>query len=161
MTVEIISWSISTKVWDRVGIELATPGSAVRFASVAKHVTDCATRPGNLLNTWPEDRLGYYEWGQFPGEACWSCFPWWILTRIARSLYRSSIVGSSFFSVKRMFYRISCSLERSTDSWGCFCGLPKHWHIRCMLNGMLTVFPSRWSDTFPMLVWLACKLSLL
>ena len=43
MTVEIISWSISTKVWDRTGIELATPGSAVRHASVARHVTDCAT----------------------------------------------------------------------------------------------------------------------
>ena len=46
MTVEIISWSISTKVWDRAGIELATPESAVRLASVARHVTDCATRPG-------------------------------------------------------------------------------------------------------------------
>ena len=28
------------------GIELATSGSAVRLASVARHVTDCATRPG-------------------------------------------------------------------------------------------------------------------
>ena len=28
------------KVWDRAGIELATPGSAVR------HVTDCAAQPG-------------------------------------------------------------------------------------------------------------------
>ena len=46
MTVEIISWSISTKVWDRAGIELATPGSAVRHASVARHVTDCAMQPG-------------------------------------------------------------------------------------------------------------------
>ena len=46
MTVEIISWSISTKVWDRTGIELATPWSAVRHTSVARHVTDCATRPG-------------------------------------------------------------------------------------------------------------------
>ena len=26
------------------GIELATPGSAVRLASVARHITDCATR---------------------------------------------------------------------------------------------------------------------
>ena len=44
MTVEIISWSISTKVWYRVGIELAIPGSAVRHASVARHVTDaCLT----------------------------------------------------------------------------------------------------------------------
>ena len=46
MTVEIISWSMSTKVWDRARIELATPGSAVRLASVARHVTNCATRPG-------------------------------------------------------------------------------------------------------------------
>ena len=49
MTVEIISWSISTKVWYWAGIELATPGSAVRHASVAKHVTDCATRPGETV----------------------------------------------------------------------------------------------------------------
>ena len=37
--VEIISWSISTKVWDRAGIDLVTPGSAVRYA------TDCTTPP--------------------------------------------------------------------------------------------------------------------
>ena len=35
------------KVWDRAGIELATPGYAVRRASVVRHVTDCATRPGS------------------------------------------------------------------------------------------------------------------
>ena len=53
MTVEIISWSISTKVWDRAGIELATPGSAVRYTSVARNVTDCATRPGNCeFQSW-------------------------------------------------------------------------------------------------------------
>ena len=34
------------KVWDRAGIQLATPGSAVRHASVAKHLTDCTMRPG-------------------------------------------------------------------------------------------------------------------
>ena len=31
-----------------------TPGSAVRFTSVARHITDCATRPGKetaLLST--------------------------------------------------------------------------------------------------------------
>ena len=38
MTLEIISRSISTKVWDRAGIELVTPGSAVRHASVVRHV---------------------------------------------------------------------------------------------------------------------------
>ena len=49
MTVEIISRSISTKVWEQAGIQLATPGSAVRLASVARHVTDCATRSGISL----------------------------------------------------------------------------------------------------------------
>ena len=29
-------------------IKLATPGSAVRHASVARHATDCATRPGMI-----------------------------------------------------------------------------------------------------------------
>ena len=47
MSVEIISWSISTKVWDRGGIKLGTPGSAVRLASVARYITDCATQHGN------------------------------------------------------------------------------------------------------------------
>ena len=37
----IISWSISTKVWDRVGIKLTIPGSAVRHSEV-RHVTNCA-----------------------------------------------------------------------------------------------------------------------
>ena len=46
MTVEIISLSISTKVWDRAVIKLATPGSAVRHVSVARHVAHCATWPG-------------------------------------------------------------------------------------------------------------------
>ena len=32
------------KVWDRAGIELAALGSAVRLASVARHITNCATR---------------------------------------------------------------------------------------------------------------------
>ena len=39
MTVEMISWSISTKVWDLAGIELAIPGTAVRHASVVRHAT--------------------------------------------------------------------------------------------------------------------------
>ena len=46
MAVEIISCSISTKVWDRAGIELVTPGSAVRHVSAARHVTDYTTCPG-------------------------------------------------------------------------------------------------------------------
>ena len=33
MAVEIISWSISTKVKDQAGMELVTPGSAVRHVT--------------------------------------------------------------------------------------------------------------------------------
>ena len=50
MTALIISWSISIKVWDRAGIELATPESAVRHVSAASHITHFATRPGMLVN---------------------------------------------------------------------------------------------------------------
>ena len=36
-----ILWLVTeTKLWDKAGTELATPGSAVRLASVARHVTD-------------------------------------------------------------------------------------------------------------------------
>ena len=31
-------------------IKLATPGSAVRHASVARHVTDCAMQPGQPVD---------------------------------------------------------------------------------------------------------------
>ena len=34
------------KVWDRAWSQLATPGSSVRHASVARHVNDCTKRPG-------------------------------------------------------------------------------------------------------------------
>ena len=37
MTVEFISWSISTKIWDRAEIKLVTPRSAVRQASAVWH----------------------------------------------------------------------------------------------------------------------------
>ena len=49
MTVEIISLSISTKVWDRAGIELATTGSAGRLTSVARHIMDCTTQTDYFL----------------------------------------------------------------------------------------------------------------
>ena len=43
MNVENISWSISTKVWERTGIKLTTPGSAITLA------TDCASWPGGFI----------------------------------------------------------------------------------------------------------------
>ena len=46
MAVEIFSWSISTKLRDQAGIELAIPGSAVRHVSAARHITNCAMQPG-------------------------------------------------------------------------------------------------------------------
>ena len=71
MTVEIISWSISTKVWDRAGIELATPGSAVSFASepdtlptalrglVHKHVYDMVADDYGILWIIASDQLKF------------------------------------------------------------------------------------------------------
>ena len=50
MTVEIIFHDQSPQ---KYGIELATPGSAVRHASVARHFTDCATRPGKSQEVSP------------------------------------------------------------------------------------------------------------
>ena len=42
MTVENISLTISTKVWDRATIEVMTPGSAI---GLTPH---CAMRPGHI-----------------------------------------------------------------------------------------------------------------
>ena len=36
------------KVWDQTGIELAIPGTAVRYASVVRHLTDCAMQPSTI-----------------------------------------------------------------------------------------------------------------
>ena len=41
-------------------MELATPGSAVRFTSVARHVTDCATQPSIFLPC-PINSLNVYK----------------------------------------------------------------------------------------------------
>ena len=47
MNVNIISRSISTKVWDRAEIELAIPGSADKLA------TNCTTEPSGLeIRKW-------------------------------------------------------------------------------------------------------------
>ena len=46
MITEIILWSSFTKVWDRAGIELGTPGSAVRLT------TDC---PVGLSYKWERE----------------------------------------------------------------------------------------------------------
>ena len=53
------------KVWNRARIELVTPGSAVRLASVARHITDCVTQLGLVF-----DRTAYndfiYVWAMKP-----------------------------------------------------------------------------------------------
>ena len=55
MTEEIISQSISTKVWNWARIELSTPGSAVRL------VTNCTTGPDShfkdkIMSFWSIER---------------------------------------------------------------------------------------------------------
>ena len=65
MTLEIISWSISTKVWDRAGIKLAAPVSAVRLESVARHIINCTTRPGKRSNQiWIITELEIRMWNK-------------------------------------------------------------------------------------------------
>ena len=54
------------KVWVWKGIELATPGSAVRLTSVARHVTDCATQHGHnslilILLFWSINALSEFK----------------------------------------------------------------------------------------------------
>ena len=44
------------KILDRAEIELGTPGSAVRCASVVRNVTDCAALPGKA-KLWIQQTL--------------------------------------------------------------------------------------------------------
>ena len=50
------------KVWDQARIELANPGFAVRLTSVARHVTDCATRPSKLPLSVMAVSIKYCDW---------------------------------------------------------------------------------------------------
>ena len=85
MTVEIISHSISTKVWGHGRIELATPGSAVRLANQISMCLDplwstseLRVRLG-LLNQFKPSSKSIFYW-PFQGSAsfvdrfCWLCF---------------------------------------------------------------------------------------
>ena len=58
MTIEIISWSIATKVWDRARMKFMTPGSAVRHASVDRHV------PQTHIFRQTRYRLHYKAWSE-------------------------------------------------------------------------------------------------
>ena len=71
MTVQIIIGSISTKVWDRTLIELATPGFAARHKSATRYVTDCAL--------WPSHFAKYLEWDVFVhgSNSVRDAFPRW------------------------------------------------------------------------------------
>ena len=86
MTVEIRLWSISTKVWDRAGVELATPWSAVRHASVARLVTDWATWPSWCKIMSPrlvEEKIyAFFEIPKFRyNETSLECNAGWTYTR--------------------------------------------------------------------------------
>ena len=60
MAVEIISWSISRKVWGRAGIKLATHGSAVRHVPAVRHVSNCTSGPG-LYNYLSDPVTGFAQ----------------------------------------------------------------------------------------------------
>ena len=121
MTVEIISWSISTKVWDKAGIKLRTPWAAVRQASVARHLSDCAMPPGK----WSQGR------GQFEAQGLY----WQDLCRgpldIAIYMYQIYKMWASLF--QRRFFKvfpyykpmeaICCHSDQSSNSIS-----PKTWY---------------------------------
>ena len=54
--------------WYQAGIELANPGSAVRQESVARHVTDCATRPGYFSKVEVHVFWSAFEYRANPGS---------------------------------------------------------------------------------------------
>ena len=65
------------KVRDQAGIELGTPGSAVRLASVARHITDCTTQPGkNIIIIIIINRLFIEEEKPKVRQDCTSVQPW-------------------------------------------------------------------------------------
>ena len=55
MAIENISWLISAKVWDKAGIKLTTPGSAVR------QVNDCTTPTDHFVGNYMVMLL-YKQW---------------------------------------------------------------------------------------------------
>ena len=50
--VEIISWSISMKVWDRAGIKLMTPGSAINLLPIAWKCTKVTKILSEINQLW-------------------------------------------------------------------------------------------------------------
>ena len=116
------------KVWDRAGIELVTSGSAVRHASVARHVTDCTTRPGEKIHiynlpiyislkiqrtlyTWPENMYCLFALMILSQltilQSYWGCFPLFLgctigyyCSRIKHSAYGKSRTSNPLIQVK-------------------------------------------------------------
>ena len=77
-------------------IELPTPGSAVRLASVTRHVTDCTTWPGILYTyLWPVLVLTLCPLGNLHVFLSWADF--------LKSTFLKSLVGNTI--------RVSNSLD--------------------------------------------------
>ena len=92
MAIEIFSRSISTKGWGLVGMELATPRSAVRQASAVRHVTNGSTTG----HSEDSDQTVYMQRliGVFDGRILPTCTFCWL-----PALIRSRPPGYKTFSM--------------------------------------------------------------
>ena len=155
MTIEIISRSIVTKEWDRARIKLATPGSAVRLASVARHVTDSLRCPVHILiwikfnpvniktlNLKSCNLLFVYNAALHPSQqyfshvtnynlqnVCWS-----VDTRDMRINWKNRLISILDIHRKISIQYISLSITQNADldkvSIFCICFPTKHtWHV--------------------------------
>ena len=78
-------------VWDWPGIELATPGSAVRHASVVRHVTDQATQPGIIKKVIFKNQCVDYDMDIKHQSACLVINP--ITVKSYSFLFNCTMVG--------------------------------------------------------------------
>ena len=133
MTVEIISWSITTKVWDRAGIELATPGSAVR------HILGLY-----LSLTEQNGCYSFYDVGCYPGMNK----NWYFVETLYMYMYSMKLckLATSFYDVgcypgmnknwyfvetlyMYMYLMKLCKLTTSFFDVGCYPGMNKNWYF--------------------------------
>ena len=101
------SRSISTKVWDRARTELETPESAVKRASVVRHISNFATRSGQVYQSlWAQ--LLWYKLANFhPTLQEWS------MTGLVLHITRMFCYTNFFLSFTKdrfPYYRVSTEI---------------------------------------------------
>ena len=125
MTVEMISWSISTRVMDQGGIKLEDPGSAVR------HVTDWAISPGRA-----------FSYGDYP-------LSWWIYlhTTLLSNFCPVNLQQLSFNQTGKQCHSVDPDQMASWEpSWSGSTVISKKDKSVQQLSTWRFVWSGRWSD---------------